>query len=300
MTREGEFPTVERHTEQSWRERFKKNAVAFERRLKRFIADGINDKLLTVEERKREKERKAKRTAEALTQGEASGSTPQRPGAAAPTSSSKGKERAAPPSAKRKLALLSDDDGNEHATSPDKNRPKGSQAQPIGRTARLEALGPAPVVTTEPTALTGTAAAGSSRQAGATEDEQSGTHVSFEPDFDILPAPGAIQKQVIVDVVEATIGEGAVVEAASVSVAVTQTAVETGQVQPVPERAPTPRTSTPIPRIPITANSPRTPLHPEERRRQRAPLRLSLLQRAALLSPCPTPLHLSYRPRPDL
>jgi hypothetical protein len=47
------YPIAARHSDQSWHERFKKNAVTLERRAKRYIEDGIDFTLKTKSERAR-------------------------------------------------------------------------------------------------------------------------------------------------------------------------------------------------------------------------------------------------------
>jgi len=244
--RSREFPIVDRHTKQSWHERFKKNAKPFEHRVNRFISHGINNKLLTVEEVAREREKREKR-AEAA----ASASSPQQPDT--PTaSSSKGKERAAPPASKRRLTLLSDDDDDDDPEPPKSKHKVSDASQPVGRTARIEALGPAPEITTEPTTLK-TTAAEASRQA---ETRESAAQVTFEPDLDILPAAPVRKETTAVAVVEKTVRNAAGMEASSVSITVIEK-----EVQSDAERAPTPRTTPPTPQ-PNVANSPRTPAPP--------------------------------------
>ncbi len=47
----GNYPIVDRHTDQSWHERFKKNATPFTRRIHRLVADGVDRTLKTQRER---------------------------------------------------------------------------------------------------------------------------------------------------------------------------------------------------------------------------------------------------------
>ncbi|WWD16386.1 hypothetical protein CI109_100812 [Kwoniella shandongensis] len=53
------YPPAENHTSQSWHERFKKNSVALEKRIRRFIAEGIDASLKTEREREKAAEQKA-------------------------------------------------------------------------------------------------------------------------------------------------------------------------------------------------------------------------------------------------
>ncbi|WVQ93651.1 hypothetical protein IAU59_000727 [Kwoniella sp. CBS 9459] len=53
------YPYAGRHTAQSWHERFKKNSVAFEKRIKRLIVAGVDGTLKTKAERIRTRELKA-------------------------------------------------------------------------------------------------------------------------------------------------------------------------------------------------------------------------------------------------
>ncbi|WVR03708.1 hypothetical protein IAU60_000703 [Kwoniella sp. DSM 27419] len=51
-----QYPIADRHSPQSWHERFKKSAAILERRVKRFISQGIDDTLKTADERQKVKE----------------------------------------------------------------------------------------------------------------------------------------------------------------------------------------------------------------------------------------------------
>ena len=55
------YPLANRHTHQSWHERFKKNAAIFTKRVARFKDLGIDDTLKTKQERTKARELKAQR-----------------------------------------------------------------------------------------------------------------------------------------------------------------------------------------------------------------------------------------------
>ncbi|OCF36295.1 hypothetical protein I316_02169 [Kwoniella heveanensis BCC8398] len=61
------YPYADRHTAQSWHERFKKNAAIFERRTKRFIEEGVDHTLKTKQERLKTRELKAAQASQAGT-----------------------------------------------------------------------------------------------------------------------------------------------------------------------------------------------------------------------------------------
>ena len=54
------YPMVARHSNQSWHERFKKNATAFSSRVLRLKEQGLDDTLKTQAERQKELERRRK------------------------------------------------------------------------------------------------------------------------------------------------------------------------------------------------------------------------------------------------
>lgn len=53
------YPLADRHSSQSWQERFKKNAAAFKRRVRRFVDEGVDDTLKTAQERRKDREKRA-------------------------------------------------------------------------------------------------------------------------------------------------------------------------------------------------------------------------------------------------
>ncbi|KAK8861691.1 hypothetical protein IAR55_002514 [Kwoniella newhampshirensis] len=66
LSMKDKYPPAERHTLQSWHERFKKNSVAFEKRITRLRQDGIDESLKTRAERERTQEQMA---SQAITDG---------------------------------------------------------------------------------------------------------------------------------------------------------------------------------------------------------------------------------------
>jgi hypothetical protein len=60
-----QYPIAERHSDQSWHERFKKNSAAFSKRVEKFIRAGVDASLKTAAERERAREKEQKRQAEA-------------------------------------------------------------------------------------------------------------------------------------------------------------------------------------------------------------------------------------------
>jgi hypothetical protein len=59
------YPPAERHSSQSWHERFKKNSGPFGRRVTRFIDEKIDEALKTAPERAKAAEKRAQRVPQA-------------------------------------------------------------------------------------------------------------------------------------------------------------------------------------------------------------------------------------------
>lgn len=53
------YPLADRHSSQSWQERFKKNSAAFKRRIRRFVDEGVDETLKTAQERRKDREKRA-------------------------------------------------------------------------------------------------------------------------------------------------------------------------------------------------------------------------------------------------
>ena len=53
------YPLVDRHSSQSWQERFKKNSGAFAGRVRRFVEEGVDDTLKTTQERRKDRQSRA-------------------------------------------------------------------------------------------------------------------------------------------------------------------------------------------------------------------------------------------------
>ncbi|WRT65810.1 uncharacterized protein IL334_002759 [Kwoniella shivajii] len=78
-----QYPIAERHSAQSWHERYKKNSVSFEKRVKAFIKEGVNGTLKTKAER--EKARLAKISSQAQIQDRADDITAENQNEAGPS-----------------------------------------------------------------------------------------------------------------------------------------------------------------------------------------------------------------------
>lgn len=133
---QNKYPIADRHSPQSWHERFKKNAVPFRRRVEGFVAAKIDEGLRTAKERERRAEREEKnKEATALDKGKSKTTN-----VASDVVSPSKKPPAAAAAPKRKLVDMSDSDSDSSPLSPQNERQKKkgpSVAWSLGRSDRF-------------------------------------------------------------------------------------------------------------------------------------------------------------------
>ncbi|WVF66019.1 hypothetical protein IAT40_000757 [Kwoniella sp. CBS 6097] len=163
-----QFTFADRHTAQSWHERFKKNAATFERRIKRLIQDGVNDTLKTKAERLKLREMKALKEKENETQA---GTADRVESRAVQPEAGPSRSQALPPQAASSVPVSA----SAHALpSAPEQEPEPSQRLASGSTS-------APVSGTTLPAKSASASASASAPDPASKQQQSSTHLTPIP-----------------------------------------------------------------------------------------------------------------------